>query len=85
MMLLRTMSPQILAFDEITTKEDLEVIRQATGCGVSLLATAHAYDESSMRRRCLYRELLSDGVFERAVWIQNQEGKRSYTVKSTLT
>ena len=76
MMLLRAMNPQILAFDEITAAEDLEVISQAAGCGVSLLATAHAGDRASLRKRALYRELLSAGIFQKAVWIRVEDGAR---------
>ena len=81
MMLLRAMNPQILAFDEITDMGDLEAIRQAAGCGTSLLATAHAFDQSSLQRRALYRELLGTGIFEKAVWIQMHNGKRNYIVE----
>ena len=81
MMLLRAMNPQILAFDEITDLEDLEAVRQAAGCGTSILATAHALDRASLERRALYCELLKTGIFERAIWIQMQNGRRNYMVE----
>ncbi len=81
MMLLRAMNPQVLAFDEITSREDLEVIREAAGCGAALIATAHARDRSSLRERALYRDLLSEGIFERTVWIRQDGSRRSYSVE----
>lgn len=78
MMLLRAMNPQILAFDEITAPKDLEMIRQAAGCGVMLLATAHAERRESMKCRPLYRELLNTRIFRTAVWIRVQKGRRIY-------
>lgn len=78
MRLLRAMNPQILAFDEITAPEDLDMIRQAAGCGVTLLATAHADCLDFMRRRPLYGELLESRIFSRAVWIRVEDGKRTY-------
>lgn len=81
MMLLRAMNPQVLAFDEITSREDLEVIREAAGCGASLIATAHARDRASLRERALYRDLLNDGIFEQAIWIRQNGSQRSYSLE----
>lgn len=78
MMLLRSMSPQVLAFDEITDPKDLEMIAQVAGCGVDLLATAHARDRSTLRKRELYQSLLSAGIFDTAIWIRQEGGKRRY-------
>lgn len=84
MMLLRAMNPQVLAFDEITSPEDLEVVAQAAGCGTALLAAAHAADRASLERRALYRELLASGVFETAVWIHLVNGRRIYQVEALM-
>lgn len=81
MMLLRAMNPQILAFDEITEKADLNAVMQAAGCGAALLSTAHAMDRKTLQTRSLYRELIDSGVFEKAVWIQMEDGKRKYIVE----
>lgn len=81
MMLLRAMNPQIMAFDEITCKEDLKAMMQVSGCGTELLATAHAADYSSLLRRSSYRKLLKAGIFQRAVWIQLLGQNRSYMIR----
>ncbi len=81
MMLLRAMNPQVLAFDEITANADLKAIKQAAGCGVELLATAHAADRTALRSRSLYRKLLKDGIFKKAVWIQMSNRGREYLVE----
>lgn len=84
MMLLRAMNPQVLAFDEITAKADLKAIKQAFGCGASLLATAHASDRASLHKRSIYRKVLKSGVFEKAVWIQMSDCGREYIVEELL-
>ena len=80
-MLIRAMNPQILAMDEITAPEDIEAVRLAAGCGVKLLATAHAADEADFMRRPLYRELASLGVFRRFVIIGRTPRGREYTLR----
>ena len=84
MMLLRAMNPQVLAFDEITEKADLQSVMQAAGCGAALLSTAHASDRRTLRSRALYRKLLKAGVFEKAVWIQMSGCRREYVVEDLL-
>lgn len=81
MQLLRTMNPQVLAFDEITAPEDLMMIRQAAGCGVALMATAHADSRKAMERRSLYRRLLAEHIFCCAIWIRMQNGMRRYEME----
>lgn len=67
MLLLRSMTPSVLAVDEITAPEDVEAIRQAAYCGVKLLATAHANNLTEFRSREIYCSLLKLGIFKRAV------------------
>lgn len=79
MMLLRAMNPQIIAMDEISSPEDVEAAETASGCGVRLIATAHAADKSELYRRPVYRRLLELGVFKNTVVIENLCGRRSYS------
>jgi len=43
-LMLRSMSPDVLATDEIGTKEDFDAVRQCLKSGVSVIATAHGSD-----------------------------------------
>ena len=81
MMLLRGMNEQILAMDEITQPEDLAVIREIVGCGVGILATAHAAGTDELRRRPLYAALLEEKLFSRAVVIRQSGGERHYELR----
>ncbi len=78
-MLLRAMNPQILAMDEITLEEDCTLLRESIGCGVGLLATAHASSLAEFARRPLYRNLMEDGVFTWAITIRQNGRNRSMT------
>lgn len=81
LLLLRGMNPQVLAVDEITAPEDVEAMEIAAGCGVVLLATAHAGSLEDLYRRPLYRRLMEENIFRRIVLIEMEEGKRRYRVE----
>ena len=83
-LLLRSMAPQILAFDEITAPSDVAAASEVANCGVRLLATAHAAGLNDLRERPMYRKLLDRKLFARAVIIENQGGVRRYRTE-TLT
>ena len=63
-MVLRTMGPEWIAVDEITAEEDCRSLLQAQGCGVRLLATAHAGSLDEFRGRPIYKALLDNHVFD---------------------
>lgn len=65
--LIRTMGPELLAVDEITEEADTAALLQAHGCGVKLLATAHASSLEDFRSRLVYAPLIAHRVFQRVV------------------
>lgn len=65
--LVRTMAPQVLALDEVTDPADLDAIRYAANCGVTVLATIHAAGISELRRKPFFRALCESGAFTRLV------------------
>lgn len=78
MMLLRGMNPRIIAMDEISRASDAAAVREITGCGVHIFATAHAENAAGLRKRALYRELLDEGIFSFAIEISGAGPHRSY-------
>lgn len=81
LMLLRAMNPQYIAVDEITDSDDIAAMREISGCGVAILATAHAHSADSLTRRALYRALLDENIFDCALEIRAVDGKRTYTCR----
>lgn len=63
--LLRTMGPGWICVDEITSAEDCAALIQAVGCGVKLMATAHASCRREFQERAVYRSVLDTGIFTR--------------------
>lgn len=80
MLMLRSMSPEILAVDEITVEEDIRAMECAANCGVSLLATAHGNDVDCLFARPLYRRLQALGIFRFAVVLGIQEERYTWKV-----
>ena len=63
-MALRTMGPEWIAVDEITSQEDCDAVLNCHGCGVKLLATAHGASLEDYYHRNVYRPLVQAGVFQ---------------------
>ncbi len=80
-MLLKTMSPDLLALDEITAPEDAKAVSLCTHCGTAVIACAHAAGLDDLRQRPIYRELLALGAFHQAVIIEKQDGQRVYRME----
>jgi len=73
-MLIRSMSPAVIAVDELGSREDAVVLREALRCGVKLLATAHAASLEELKERKILRDLLQAGAFQRAVILSRARG-----------
>lgn len=69
MMVIRSMAPEVVAVDEVGTREDLEAMKQALTCGCSLLATIHGSTWEEMQKKPVFDGMLKDGLFERYVFL----------------
>jgi stage III sporulation protein AA len=75
MMLIRSMSPQVLVADELGRREDAAAVREAIHAGIRVVATAHGADADDVRRRPALRELLGEGAFRRIVTLRREPGR----------
>lgn len=82
-MLIRSMSPEIIALDEIGDKGDVDAILYAIKCGVNIIATIHAGEKEELLRKPYIGKLLEEGGFERFVFLGKKEGK--CIIKNKLT
>lgn len=73
-LLLRSMSPDIIAVDELGRKEDIEAVEEALYAGVQLVATAHGRDFADLETRPQLRALIRQKVFERYLFLSNRNG-----------
>ncbi|UNK20384.1 stage III sporulation protein AA [Paenibacillus sp. N3/727] len=76
MMMLRSMSPDVLIVDEIGRPEDAEAVTEALHAGISVIATAHGSSVQDMRGRPGLAGLVDNRMFEMYVVLaRNGEGR----------
>ena len=74
LMLLRSMSPQVIATDEIGSRQDVEAVWEMVYTGVSVLATVHASRFEELEQRPHLRDLVAERVFQRYIFLSRRKG-----------
>ena len=74
LMLLRSMSPKVIAVDEIGSREDIDAISYVINCGCGILATIHGDSIDDIRTRPVLRKLVGEKVFERYIVLGRSAG-----------
>lgn len=72
MMLIRSMSPQVIAVDEIGMEEDIRAMEYAIHCGCKMIASVHGYSLEEIRQKPVLKELIEKNIFERYIVMTNQ-------------
>lgn len=72
-MVLRTMSPDIIAVDEIGKAEEFALLEQMRCSGVKVLGTMHAGDLDELFRNSMIRQEIKKGTIERFVQLHRCE------------
>lgn len=73
MMLIRSMSPRIVAVDEVGLGEDIEAIEYVINCGCKIIATVHGSSIEDIRNKPIFGRLVKEKVFERYIILDNQK------------
>lgn len=74
MMAIRSMSPEVIVCDEIGTYRDVESILMALNSGIKLITTIHGFGVEDLFRRQVFKEIIENKVFERAITLNNIDG-----------
>lgn len=72
MMLLRSMTPEVIAIDELGNSGELEALRRAAACGCKILATAHGDGTEDLGTRFGRGEF--EQLFQRVVLLERKNG-----------
>ena len=75
MLLIRAMSPQVLAVDELGNEGDIRALQIASGCGCKLLATIHGTSLEEVRSKKYMCNIIADRLFERYLEIKKKNGR----------
>lgn len=65
MMLIRTMSPNVIAVDEIGSKEDVNAITYGINCGCSFIGTIHGESIEDIGNKPALQGIWKEKIFER--------------------
>lgn len=81
MMMIRSMSPEVLIVDEIGRPEDAVALQESMHAGVRVIATAHGRNISDVRTRPALRRMLEEGMFTRLIELsRSRSAGTAYTV-----
>lgn len=73
MMMIRSLSPDVLFADEIGRPEDAEAITEALHAGISVVASAHGKEVAELARRPALGALIEQKMFERYVILNRSD------------
>ncbi len=74
MMVIRSMSPQVIAVDEIGSNKDIEAVKYAINCGCKMLATVHGTSVDELAKKPLIGNLIRNRLFERYIVMDRKMG-----------
>ena len=72
-MLIRSMSPKVIAVDEIGGKKDAEIMNYASKSGVKILATIHGNSIEDIKNNRGIREILDNKLLEKIIVLDKKE------------
>lgn len=75
MLLLRSMSPKVIAIDELGGKDDLEALRHAAACGSRILATIHGENLQDYVHKLVNCGMWDEQLFECFLILGKEDGQ----------
>lgn len=73
MMAVRSLSPSVIAVDEIGGINDAEALQYVINSGCSVFATAHGYSLEDIKNKPVLSKLITDGHFERFIILKKDK------------
>ncbi len=73
MMMIRSMSPRIIAVDEVGQREDIDAIEYVINCGCKIIATVHGSTIDDIKNKPVLSKLVREKIFERYIILNNHK------------
>jgi stage III sporulation protein AA len=81
LLMLRSMSPQIIAVDELGSKEDYLAVEQALNCGSRILGTVHAGNIQELEEKEIIGNWVRERIFGRYIILKKMDnGNRKFEI-----
>nr|WP_207669148.1 stage III sporulation protein AA [Natranaerovirga pectinivora] len=74
LMLIRSMSPEVVAVDEIGSEIDINAIEYVMNSGCKLICTVHGQSMEDMEQKPILNKLVRNKAFERYIVLSNRTG-----------
>jgi stage III sporulation protein AA len=74
-LLIRSMSPEVICTDEIGRKSDIDAIEEACNAGVNIITTVHASDIEELKRKSNIAPLIEERLFDRYIVLGTSMGR----------
>jgi stage III sporulation protein AA len=79
MMMIRSMSPEVLVVDEIGRIEDAEAIQEAVHAGIKLIMTTHGSSLEEVKNRPSLKSIIDQNIFQRFIVLSRSRGPGTIT------
>lgn len=73
LLLIRSMSPNVIAVDEVGTQEDFQSLKYALTCGCKLLASIHGKDVSEVSQKPFFGQIVQEKWFDRYIVLSSEK------------
>ncbi|RFU65662.1 stage III sporulation protein AA [Peribacillus glennii] len=81
MMMIRSMSPDVLVVDEIGRAEDTMAVLEAVNAGIKLIITTHGHTLTEVKKRPNIAHILKQDIFQRFIELdRNEVGRRALRI-----
>jgi len=74
LMMIRSMSPALIAVDEIGRREDVDALAYVMNCGCYILATVHGSSIEDVKNKPVLRKLVEERLFKRFIVLSGEDG-----------